>query len=399
MVKSRWVYPPVGFIMNIALGTIYSWSVFRKPLELLFKWTTFESSLPFIVFLAVFGITMPIGGNIMKRFGPRKTALIGAVLVGLGWLLARWVNLTPIPLVAMLLFYGVVGGVGVGLVYGVPISISSKWIPERKGLATGLTVLGFGISPLITAIVANYLIGTVGVLDTFLYLGIVFAIILILFSLPLKFPPPDWTPPSVTVSKKVISYAELTSGQMIKTLTFVGLWLTYVFGTTGGFIAISLAAKYGQDVVGLSAAIGALATSVFAVFNGLGRPVFGYLCDRLAPRIVALLSFLLIIVAAVAAIGANTLPLFMLSFSLLWFTFGGWLAIAPAATSTFFGLRNVGQNYGLVFTAYGMGAIVGPLLSSYIYSTTQSYAQAFLTTAVLALIGLAVAFLTYRPPK
>ncbi len=396
---TRWAYPPIGFVMNVALGAIYSWSVFRLPLERLFGWTTFESGLPFTVFLASFGLTMPVAGRIMGVLGPKKTALSGAVLVGLGWVLAYFVQYTPMPLVFMLLFYGVLAGAGVGLVYGVPIAVSSKWIQERKGLATGITILGFGFSPLITAIAAAYLIEIVGVLETFLYLGIAFAIFLVILSMPLKFPPPNWRPPASAVAKKVITYTESTSSQMISTLTFAGLWLTYVFGTSGGFIAISLAAKYGREIVGLAPAVCASLTAFFAVFNGLGRPIFGYLCDRIGPRIIAIMSFATIIVAAVTATGATTLPLYVISFALLWFTFGGWLAIAPAATSTFFGLRNLGSNYGVVFTAYGMGAIVGPVIASYIFGVTQSYALAFTTTAILAFVGAIVAFLTYKPPK
>ncbi len=396
--QTRWIYPPIGFVMNVALGTIYSWSVFRLPLEQLFNWTTFESGLPFTVFLALFGLTMPMAGRVMGILGPKKTALIGACLVGLGWILAGFVSYTPFPLVSMLLFYGVIAGTGVGLVYGVPIAVSSKWIPERKGLATGITILGFGLSPLITAVTATYLIESQGVLQTFLYLGIVFAALLVALALPLRFPAEDWKPSALAASKKVITYAELASKDMVRTRTFGGLWLTYVFGTTGGFIAISLAAKYGCEVCGLTPALAATATAVFAVFNGLGRPIFGYLCDRIGPRIIAILSFLIISVAAVTAMGATTLQLFLVSFSLLWFSFGGWLAIAPAATSTFFGLRNLGANYGLVFTAYGIGAIVGPVIASYLRAVTGSYAPAFMTTVLLALVGLVVVFLTYRVP-
>jgi len=395
---SRWIYPPIGFVMNVALGTIYSWSVFRLPLEKLFQWSTFESGLPFTVFLALFGLTMPFAGGIMGKLGPKKTALSGAILVGTGWILARFVAYTTQPLAFMLLSYGVLAGVGVGLVYGVPITVSSKWIPERKGLATGITILGFGLSPVLTAIAASFLIGAVGVMDTFLYLGVTFAILLIALSLMMRFPPVDWKSPVSAIAKSA-TYGDSTTRQMVRTRTFAGLWLTYVFGTTGGFIAISLAAKFACEICGLSPAVAAVATAGFALFNGGGRPFFGYLCDRFAPRRIAMLSFGVIFVASLIAMRARDLPLFLISFALLWFTFGGWLAIAPAVTSTFFGLRNLGANYGIVFTAYGIGAIVGPLASSYIYTSTQSYTPAFMTTAVFAVIGTAVAFLTYAPPK
>lgn len=392
---NRWVYPPVGFIINIALGTIYSWSVFRVPLEKLFSWSSVESSLPFTVFLALFGLTMPFGGRAMSTIGPRKTALVGSILVGLGWILAGFANQVPWSLAYMLLAYGVVGGIGVGLVYGVPIAVSSRWIPERKGLATGITILGFGLSPLITAVTSAFLIQSVGVLQTFLYLGVAFAVILIILSLPLRFPPAESPATPATTSKGV----DVQPRQMVKTRTFAGLWVSYVLGTTGGFIAISLAAKYGQEVVKLDPALAAVATAVFAVFNGVGRPSFGYLCDKIGAYNAAWLSFIIILAAALGASSGSTLVIYFASFSLLWFTFGGWLAIAPAATSSYFGVKNIGSNYGIVFTAYGVGAILGPQVSSYIYASTGAYGLVFLTTAVLSIIGLVVALLTLKRTK
>jgi MFS family permease len=394
---SKWVYPPIGFAINIALGTIYSWSVFRVPLETLFGWNSFESSLPFTFFLAFFALTMPFGGRLMKTFSPRKTALMGAFLVGLGWMLASIVSYLPSPLIFMLLFYGIIAGVGVGLIYGVPISVSSRWIPERKGLATGITILGFGLSPFITAPTAAFLIETTGVLNSFFYIGLTYMFLLILLSLPLKFPAIETS--SSSTSKLKLTSFELPSSQMVRTSAFIGLWLAYVFGTTGGFIAISLAAKYGTEVIKLSPALAAFATALFAVFNGIGRPIFGYICDKKSPRTSAILSFLIIAVAAVVATQAFVLGIYLISFAFLWFTFGGWLSIAPAATSSFFGFNNLGQNYGIVFTAYGIAAILGPMISSYIYSSTLSYESAFLVSALLAILGIIVSVMTFKPPK
>ncbi|MEM2883794.1 MAG: OFA family MFS transporter [Nitrososphaerales archaeon] len=390
---NKWIYPPIGFVINIALGTIYSWSVFRVPLEKIFSWSSVESSLPFTVFLALFGLTMPFGGRAMSTIGPRKTALLGSILVGLGWVLAGFAGQVSWPLPYMLIAYGVVGGIGVGLVYGVPIAVSSRWIPERKGLATGITILGFGLSPLITAVTSAAMIQLYGVLQTFLYLGVIFAVILILLSLPLKFPLAQ-TPSTTTAS--AAKGIDIQPRQMVKTRLFAGLWLSYVLGTTGGFIAISLAAKYGQEVLKLEPAIAAVATAVFAIFNGVGRPSFGYLCDKIGPYNSAWISFIIILASALVASSGATLPIYFATFALLWFTFGGWLAIAPAATSTYFGVKNIGANYGIVFTAYGVGAIVGPQVASYLYTTTGSYILVFTTTAVLAVIGLIVALTTLK---
>ncbi|MEM1976747.1 MAG: OFA family MFS transporter [Nitrososphaerota archaeon] len=397
---NRWIYPPIGLVINLMLGTIYSWSVFRKPLESFFGWSAVESGLPFTVFLLAFALLMPLGGKLMEVLGPRKTSLMGGALVGLGWFLTSLVADLPEPLIFTLIFYGVIAGAGVGIAYGVPISVSSKWIPERRGLAVGVTILGFGLSPLITAPIANRLIYEVGVMRTFAYLGIIFGALLIVLSIPLSFPPESWAPPSTSAqAAKTRVLAELAPRQMIRTLTFYGLWLSYALGTLGGFTAISLAAKYGQEVVKLTPELAAAATAAFAAFNGAGRPAFGYLCDRLGVRKTALISFLIIFAAALAATQAHILPLYLISFALLWLVFGGWLAIAPAGTSTFFGLKHLGTNYGIIFTGYGAGALIGPTLASYLQTITGSYSPAFLTTAVLAVIGLMVSAATLRPPK
>jgi len=394
----RWIFPPIGLVINLALGTIYSWSVFRKPLEALYGWTALESSLPFTLFLLAFSIVMPFGGRLMNALGPRLTSLIGGVMVGLGWFLASLTAILPHPLLFMLIFYGLIAGAGVGIVYGVPISVSSRWIPERRGLAVGITIIGFGLSPLITAPLASYLIRSVGVLTTFAYLGVAFGILLIALSIPLCFPPEGWTPkPISSKAKKSRVYAELSTKEMVRTPTFYGLWLTYMLGTLGGFIAISLAAKYGQEVVKLTPELAAMATAAFAIFNGGGRPSFGYLCDRLGIRRTAIISFSIIFVAALLATQAQNLALYMLSFAMLWFVFGGWLAIAPAATSTFFGLRNLGPNYGVVFTGYGAGALVGPPIASYLSVITGAYAPAFLVTAALALVGALISAISFKP--
>lgn len=389
---SRWLYPAVGLLINIILGTIYSWSVFRKPLEGALGWSSLDSSLPFTAFLLTFAVLMPVGGRLIERIGPRKTALLGGVLVGAGWMLGGLLTSPQLSLPAMVLAYGVVGGAGVGIMYGVPIAVSSRWMPERKGLAVGLTVMGFGLSPLITAPLAGSMIETFGALNTFIYLGASFLVALVFLSLPLRFP-------AAAGASDAKTAGGLGPREIVRTSAFYGLWLAYVLGTMGGFVAISLAAKYGQEVVMLDPSTAALATSIFAVFNGVGRPSFGSICDRLGVKRGALLSFALIIVASLAATQSASLLPYMASFSVLWFTFGGWLAIAPTATSAFFGLKHQSTNYGIVFTAYGAGALVGPSVASYVYEATGTYHLAFLLTAFMSALGLIIVALTFRSPK
>jgi len=369
---SRWMLVGIGLIINICLGAIYAFSVFRGPLEKLFNIGATQSGLPFMVFLVSFALTMPLAGNLMQKWGPKKTTMLGGFLVGAGWILASFS-----PNIEMLsVLYGVIGGIGVGIAYGCPIAVAAKWFPDKAGLAIGLTVGGFGLSALVTAPLIKYLIGVVGVMNTFLYLGVAFMILIILLSIPLKFPPEGWKPTGWVPSVKQASATiELDRNEMIKKPNFYALWLTYVIGCLAGLMAIGIASPYGTTVAKITPEFAALAVSTFAIFNFVGRPTFGYLTDKFTPKNAAIASFVLIFVASAMLYfgGEGNELLYLVGFGILWLCLGGWLAIAPTATKIFFGTKYYGKNYGLVFTAYGAGAIAGTLLSGSIKDMTGSY--------------------------
>jgi OFA family oxalate/formate antiporter-like MFS transporter len=393
----RWIYVPIGATIHLILGSIYAFSVFRKPLETLWNISVTESGLPYLVFLAAFGYMMPFGGMILEKIGPKKTSILGSVLVGTGWVLASFSQ----NVYVLTLLYGVLGGIGVGITYGVPIAVSTKWFPDKKGLAIGLTVLGFGLSALIMAPLMTYLIINIGPLSTFGYLGTAFLITLVILSLPLKFPPEDFkfeNKSSVQTGKVSNDY---TPSQMLKTKSFYALWIAYTIGTTAGLMAIGISAPFGREVAKVDPVTSGLAVSIFAVFNGLGRPLFGWLTDRITPRKAALLSYTMIVLVslALAFFGEGNVILYLIGFSVLWLNLGGWLAIAPTATASFFGTKFYGKNYGIVFTAYGTGAIIGTLTSGVLRDITGSYLSSFYVVALLAIFGIAIVILLLKKPS
>lgn len=395
--SGRWLYVFFGLVINICLGAIYAFSIFRPPLEKLWNITATQSGLPFMIFLAMFALAMPFAGNLMQKWGPRNTMFLGGILVGIGWIAASF---SP-NINTLTLLYGVIGGIGVGVMYGAPIATSAKWFPDRGGLAIGLTVGGFGLSALITAPIIKQLIGTVGPLSTFLYLGIAFLIILIILSIPYKFPPEGWKPAGFvakTSSTTSSATVELDRGQMIKTGSFWALWLTYTIGCLAGLMAIGISAPAGKEV-GLTAEIAALAVSIYAIFNFIGRPLFGALTDKIKPKAAAVLSFLIIGAASLLIYGVREKVIFIIGFCLLWLNLGGWLAIAPTATKIFYGTKFYGKNYGLVFTAYGAGAIAGVLLSGQIKDFTGSYFSVFPIVAGLCVLGIIIALIGLKPAK
>ena len=395
--KGRWVFVILGLIINLCLGSIYSWSVFRLPLQKMFAVDATASLLPFIIFLALFAFVMPFAGGPLDKYGPRNLTILGGITVGIGWILAS----QSTSMVMLTLAYGIIGGAGVGIAYNAPIGVSGRWFPDRRGLAVGLTVLGFGLSPLVTAPLANFAISTYGALPTLGYLGIVFLVLIVLLGLPLRFPPAEWKPSGWVPKASAVQCADLTRPEMVKTKGFWGLWLGFVIGTLAGLMAIGISSPVGQEVFKLSAATAAALTGVFAIFNGIGRPIFGYLVDRINPRNTAMLSFGIIFLAA-AFLGFGAAPgataLYIAGFAALWLCLGGWLAIAPACTAAYCGTKYYGPNYGLVFTAYGVGAIIGNLLAGRLRDIVGSYVAVFYPVAILAVIGIAMAYLLICPP-
>ncbi len=395
---SRWMYVVVGFLINICLGAVYAFSVFRPPLQTLWGITATQAGMPFMIFLGMFALGMALAGPLVEKWGPRKTSLLGGVLVGGGWILS---GLSP-NIWILTLLYGVVGGSGVGVMYGCPIAVSGKWFPDRKGLAVGLTVMGFGLSALILAPIADSLITSMGVIRTFMVLGGVFLVLLLALALPLKFPPQGWAPKGCEPVKgkaPVCVFGDMDRGQMVKRGTFYALWGCYTIGCLAGLMSIGIAKPFGLEVSGVSSSLATLAVSIFAIPNALGRPLFGWLTDRLTPRYAAALSFVLILAAAalVYFFGDGSTAIYFVSFVLLYLNLGGWLAIAPTATATFFGTKHYARNYGIVFTAYGLGAILGSVLSGMIRDASGSYLSVFLPVMGLAALGLVVALFGLRP--
>jgi OFA family oxalate/formate antiporter-like MFS transporter len=401
--RGRWLLVALGLLINLCLGSIYSWSVFVGPLTTHYsailgrEVTANEVLLPFSVFLAFFAIAMPLAGKYIEEWGPRKTTIVGGILTGLGWLFASVAG----SIQMLYVVYGVIGGIGVGVVYGVPVAVSARWFPDRRGLAVGLTVLGFGFSAFVTANLAGLLIALYGVMTTFRIFGIAFIILIVLLALPLRFPPPGWSPRNWTAPVPptgVTESCDLTRCEMVWTRTFAGLWFCYFIGCLAGLMAISIAKPVGTEV-GIEAGLATLLVGFFAIFNGGGRPVFGALTDHLNPRNTALLSFVLIFAASLLMWQLPTSIVYIVAFALLWGCLGGWLAIAPTATAKYFGTGDYPRCYGVVFLAYGAGAIVGPQLAGFIRTSTGAYLGVFPYVMVLAVLGAVVAFFLLRPVR
>lgn len=390
--KGRWILIPLGIVVLLCLGTVYSWSIFRKPLESLLKVGATESLLPFTVLLVVFAVLMPITGFYIDRFGARLITAIGGIVTGLGYILSS----VDGNITSLVITYGVIAGAGIGIVYGVPLAVAAKWFPDKKGIAIGTTVIGFGLSPLITAPIAKNLIDAYGVRQTFVVLGIAFALIIVAISLTLKLPPAGWTPSGWTPPAQVTTATQ--DAPMMSSQSFYGLWICYTIGTFVGLAAIGISSPVAQEIIKLDKGTAAATVSLFAIFNGFGRPLFGWISDRFSPRTAAMISYALILIASILMINAQAgqVATYLIAFCLFWLCLGGWLAIAPTTTAAFFGTKNYAKNYGIVFTAYGVGAVLGTVLAGRIKDILGSYTFFFYPTAGLAIVGIVLATFLMR---
>lgn len=392
----RWDLVVLGVFVNMCLGTVYSWSVFRGPLEDALVLTATESGLPYAVFLGVFAFSMPVAGAIMQRLGTRTTLLAGGLLVGAGWISGGLIRSHALLVVS----YGVIGGAGVGLAYGVPLAVAASWFPGKRGLAMGVTLAGFGVSPFVTAPLAELLILRLGVQPAMVALGSAFALVVAATS-PFFVRLETGTSAPVPLPERADAPEpehSMGPSRMIRDRSFYGLWVSFAIGTLCGLTAIGMTASFGSRIAGLEPTAAAAAVSGFGVLNGVGRPLFGAIHDRLGVRRSIRIAF-----AAIAVGGAFCLLvapgrslLFFLGFGVLWLMLGGWLAIAPAATTRLFGPAHYVRNYGIVYTAYGVGALTGGGVSGALFARYGSHRPLFVLVIVLCVVGAALASVMIR---
>lgn len=386
---NRWGYVFLGIIIMMCLGTVYSYSVFRVPIEKTFDIGTTQSGMPYMMALAFYAFFMFLTGRYLDKFKPRYIIILGGLLVSLGWILSAYAP----NIYILTITYGLISGAGVGIVYGVPMTVVARWFPEKKGFAVGMVLIGFGLSPLITAPLARTILEQYGVMNTFQILGICFGIIIPILSLPFKYPSESELININSVKHVKNNLNGLNTSDMIKSKNFISLYINFIIGTTIGLMLVGLTGSIGTELIELSQKEVSLLMALFAVFNGIGRPIFGWITDKFSSKNAMFLSYGLIVISAVLILLANKgdVIIYAISFSIFWFNLGGWLAIAPTSTLTLYGMKHYSQNYGVVFTAYGVGAITGVLTSGMLIDKHQNYDYVFYYVIGLCLIGIFMA--------
>ena len=393
---NRWIIAAAGVVMQVALGAVYAWSVFRTPLVHGFGWSISEVTLTFTIAIFTLGLAAFVGGLWMRAKGPRIVGITGGVLYGLGVFLASF---SDRGLGVLYLTYGLIGGAGIGLAYIVPIATLVKWFPDRRGFITGVAVAGFGAGALVTAPIATRLIAHIGVLETFAILGIANFILVVGASLfmvnpPLNYRPAGWTPDASQAAHAARNY---TLGEALRTWQWYTLWTLLFLNVTVGIAIISQAAPMAQEITGASAGTAAGMVGIISIANGSGRFLWAWLSDFVGRRWVFLAMFLLQAALFFVMPGVTGLSIFtIIAFGIL-LCYGGGFGTMPAFAADYFGVRDVGSIYGLMLTAWGCGSALGPLLIAHIRETTGHYGEALHVFAVIMLVSAAIPFIVHPP--
>src|SRR5580698_124670 len=293
---NRWLIAVAGVFMQVALGAVYAWSVFRIPLTKAHGWSISQVTLVFQVTIFIVGFAAFVGGLWMRRSGPRPVAFTAAVLYGVGIVLAGMSD----SLNMLYLTYGLIAGVGLGFGYIIPIATLVKWFPDKRGMITGVAVAGFGAGSLVTAPVANSLIASVGVGRTFEILGCAYFVIVFLCAFFMQNPPAGYAPAGYQANRAgtvARSKRDFSLKEALSTWQWYALWMTLFLNTTAGIAIISQASPMAQEISGVSAATAAGMVGLISVANGSGRFLWAWFSDAVGRRTVFLMMFLLQAVA------------------------------------------------------------------------------------------------------
>jgi MFS transporter, OFA family, oxalate/formate antiporter len=359
---NRWYIALAGIFMQLALGAVYAWSVFRIPLSKEFGWSISQVTLTFTISIFVLGIASFVGGLWLNRKGPRVVGVTGGALYGLGVFLASF---SAHKLWWLYLSYGLIGGIGLGFGYIVPVAVLVKWFPDRRGLITGVAVGGFGAGALVTAPVATHLIHSVGVLHTFAYLGIAYLVVTVIAGLFMHNPPDGWTPEGWTPTRTEVSQRagrDYTLGEALRTWQWYALWLLLFLNTCAGISLISQESPIFQELATVTAVAAAGMVGIASIGNAVGRVFWAWMSDLITRRATFAVMFLVQAVLFWTYPNIATASLLTTATFVVLMCYGGGFGTMPAFAADYFGPKNVGPIYGLMLTAWGCASAFGPLL-------------------------------------
>jgi OFA family oxalate/formate antiporter-like MFS transporter len=389
--KNPWLIVLSAVAIHVSIGSAYAYSVFKRPLAEALGWSATQTSLAFTVAIFVLGLSAAVFGPFVERRGPRTSALLAAALFAAGHVLAG----VAVALGSLWLFflgYGVVGGIGLGIGYISPVSTLVAWFPHRRGMATGMAVLGFGAGALLASPIAARLIETVGLPATFYVLGAAFLVLMSAGASYIAKPPAGWAPAAGAKGamrpRATADLAQLTAHEALRTPRFWMLWAMMFVNISAGIMLISVASPLAQEQVGMTAVAAAAMVGVMGLFNGAGRIGWASISDYLGRENVFTLFFAVQLVAFLILPTTSSALLFQVLLFTVLTMYGGGFASLPAFIGDLFGTKQLAAIHGLLLTAWSMAGIVGPMVVAFVRDRTGGYEGAFPVFAGLLLLAL-----------
>ncbi|MDO5967442.1 L-lactate MFS transporter [Lacticaseibacillus paracasei] len=386
MSKRRYLVAIGGILLHLMIGSVYAWSVFTGPIAKQTGWALSSVTVAFSIAIFFLGMSAAFMGRLVERFGPRLTGTVAALLYGSGILLTGLaVQLESLPL--LYIGYGVVGGLGLGAGYVTPVSTIIAWFPDKRGLATGMAIMGFGFAAMLTGPIAQNLIAGIGLVPTMYVVGTAYLLIMLTAAQVIRKPRPGEVPAADIAKSVSLTGTAMTANQAVKTRSFRYLWLMFFINITCGIGLVAVASPMAQQQTGMSAATAAMMVGVVGLFNGFGRLAWATLSDLIGRPLTYTLIFT-VDVAMLAGILVFSSPLlFGIALCLIMSCYGAGFSVIPAYLGDVFGTKQLGAIHGYVLTAWAVAGVVGPTLLSLSDQYFHSYTYSLIFFVALELVA------------
>lgn len=396
--KNRWFIVLAAIGIHICIGSVYAWSVYVNPIQSAMQWTLTDVTITFSIAIFFLGLSAALLGKFVEDKGPRVAATLAAVLFGFGTM-GSGVAIMLESKMLLYLTYGVLGGAGLGIGYISPVSTLVKWFPDRRGMATGLAIMGFGFASAISGPTIKLLIDEVGISSTFYILGALYFVVMFASAQYLSAPPEGYMPEhfskAIAAGKKKVKedLASLTREEALKTGRFYGLWIMLFINVTCGIAIISVASPLLQEVVGISALAAASTVGLMGIFNGAGRIIWASISDYLTRPVVFVLFFATQILAFYFLTTVTSILLFQVLVYYIMTCYGGAFASIPAYIGDIFGTKQLGAIHGYILTAWALAGLVGPIIIAYVKDSTGNYVGTLYVFVALFFVALITSIL------
>ncbi|AUJ30697.1 MAG: OFA family MFS transporter [Liquorilactobacillus hordei] len=396
MKPNRYIVAFAGIMLHLMIGSVYAWSVFTEPIAKQTGWTEASVAGAFSIAIFFLGMSAAFMGRIVEAAGPRLTGTISSILYSVGIILTGY-SIHIHSLLLLYIAYGVIGGLGLGSGYVTPVSTIIKWFPDKRGLATGLAIMGFGFAAMLTGPVAQNLIASVGLEKTFYILGTFYFVVMIISAQFIR--KPNSSKESVSLEKKGIRITtgpELTANQAVKTKSFVLLWFMFFINITCGIGLVSAASPMAQEMTGMSAATAAVMVGIIGLFNGFGRLIWATLSDFIGRPVTFSAIFIVNVVMLSTILTFSTPLVFVIALCLVLSCYGAGFSVIPAYLGDVFGTKELGAIHGYILTAWAVAGIVGPLLLSFTHQILHSYSVTLIVFIIIDILALISSFWIQR---